>query len=284
MSAIISGRVWQLALPQSQKLVLLCYADHCDHLGCNAYPSIPLVAAKTGYSEDQTRRIVQDLVKAGLMSPEGHTKGGRGRPTRYTLYPEKGCVHRFFQEPQQAPKEAEEGVNPGIDASVFPPEEPENPGIDAGVYNPGTPENPGTNGVNPGIDGLNPGTAMPGEPNNQLTVINTLRVALDAGAKFGKGQGDLTGGSVIAYVQAAYKSKHGERAYLTNPQTAQLIAACKEMRSRFCDALEAYLMSSDRFVVKNNHDIATFLMSPQRYAPKAAVEGAEAGEPKYLDW
>lgn len=67
MSAKISGQVWDLELPAAKRLVLLAMADHADHLGNNVFPSVGLVAWKTGYSVKQTRRIIHSLVSDGLL-------------------------------------------------------------------------------------------------------------------------------------------------------------------------------------------------------------------------
>lgn len=67
MSGKISGKVWDLDLPHAEMLVLLAMADHADHEGNNVYPSIGLIAWKTGYSERQVMRIQQKLRDEGLL-------------------------------------------------------------------------------------------------------------------------------------------------------------------------------------------------------------------------
>lgn len=67
MSAKVLGHCWELDLPANQMMVLLAMADHADHMGGNVYPSIGLVAWKTGYSERQVKRIVKELVAAKLL-------------------------------------------------------------------------------------------------------------------------------------------------------------------------------------------------------------------------
>jgi len=67
MSVKIMGAIWELDLPQNKRLVLLAMGDHADHDGGNVFPSIALIAWKTGYSERQVQRIVQGLVKDGLL-------------------------------------------------------------------------------------------------------------------------------------------------------------------------------------------------------------------------
>ena len=77
MSGKIMGQVWELDLPHAEQLVLLAMADHADHEGNNIFPSVGLVAWKTGYSHRQTQRIIKILVDKGLLvfSDESGMKG-----------------------------------------------------------------------------------------------------------------------------------------------------------------------------------------------------------------
>lgn len=61
VSAKIMGRVWDLDLARPQQTVLLALADHADHEGGNVFPSVALVAWKTGYSYRQVQRILRTL-------------------------------------------------------------------------------------------------------------------------------------------------------------------------------------------------------------------------------
>lgn len=67
MSSKIMGAVWDLKLPHSQQSILLALGDHADHTGNNVYPSLGLVAWKTGYSIRQVRRIVNKLLELKLL-------------------------------------------------------------------------------------------------------------------------------------------------------------------------------------------------------------------------
>lgn len=77
MSVQAMARVWELDLPHSERLVLLALADHADHVGDNIYPSIGLIAWKTGYSSRQVQRIIKSLVDMEILcvvdQPEGRT-------------------------------------------------------------------------------------------------------------------------------------------------------------------------------------------------------------------
>lgn len=77
MSVQAMARVWDLDLPHAERLVLLALADHADHVGDNIYPSIGLIAWKTGYSSRQVQRIIKSLVQMEILcvvdEPEGRT-------------------------------------------------------------------------------------------------------------------------------------------------------------------------------------------------------------------
>lgn len=76
------GKVWDLDLPHNQLLVLLALADHADHEGNNVFPSLGLVAWKTGYSEQQVRRVMRSLVIDGILIT---TSRNPGKPNRYSI-------------------------------------------------------------------------------------------------------------------------------------------------------------------------------------------------------
>lgn len=87
MSGKIMGKVWDLELPHNQLLVLLALADHADHEGNNVYPSLGLVAWKTGYSEQQVRRVMRQLEKVGILTVVARKPG---KSTHYKISVEAG--------------------------------------------------------------------------------------------------------------------------------------------------------------------------------------------------
>lgn len=93
MSVKIMGQVWDLDLPANKLLVLLAMTDHADHNGENIYPSIELVAWKTGYSESQARRVIKSLVKDGILSSQLRP----GKTTLYSVHLEKGKLKQPFK-------------------------------------------------------------------------------------------------------------------------------------------------------------------------------------------
>lgn len=79
MSVKAMGQVWELDLPQRDLIVLLALADHADHFGGNAYPSLGLIAWKVGVSERTVQRSVSKLVKMGVLESQP-------RPGKTTVY------------------------------------------------------------------------------------------------------------------------------------------------------------------------------------------------------
>lgn len=93
MSIKIMGQVWDLDLPANKLLVLLAMTDHADHNGENIYPSMELVAWKTGYSERQVRRIVKSLVKDQILTSQLRP----GKTTLFTVHLENGKQKEPFK-------------------------------------------------------------------------------------------------------------------------------------------------------------------------------------------
>lgn len=90
MSVRVSSACKGIALPPSQKLVLVMMADYADHDGRNVRPSVGLLARITGLSERQVQRNIRDLVATGILVPERDILGGRGRATEYRIDTTKG--------------------------------------------------------------------------------------------------------------------------------------------------------------------------------------------------
>jgi hypothetical protein len=86
MSVKVMGMIWDFPLPSSEKLILLAYADHADHDGNNIWPSIGLVARKTGLSRRTVQRITKKLQERDppLLILQGKG-GGVGRTNRWKI-------------------------------------------------------------------------------------------------------------------------------------------------------------------------------------------------------
>lgn len=79
------GLAWGLDLDSSLKFTLLALADHADHAGGNARPSVGLIAWKTGADRRTIQRHLRQLESLNLIEATSSTTGGRvntGRGSR----------------------------------------------------------------------------------------------------------------------------------------------------------------------------------------------------------
>lgn len=75
MSAKTTGLIWDIVLSVPQRMVLLAMVDHADHDGEHIHAPAPFIAWKTGYSERNVYRIIQDLIAAGILVITGSSLG-----------------------------------------------------------------------------------------------------------------------------------------------------------------------------------------------------------------
>lgn len=106
MSGKTTGKVWDLELSPPKQIVLLAMADHADHEDGNIYPSVGLIAWKTGYSDRQVRRIMKELELEGLLVP---TEKPNGKPINYRIDFSKGKP-----KPDYVPVKVHHGVRSRI--------------------------------------------------------------------------------------------------------------------------------------------------------------------------
>lgn len=75
MSGKVMGWIWDAGISdKTEKYVLLAYADHADHDGGGIFPSMALIAWKTGVSERHLIRVKQKLILKGYMVELGISK------------------------------------------------------------------------------------------------------------------------------------------------------------------------------------------------------------------
>lgn len=87
------GSVWELDLTAPKLIVLLALADHADHNGNNVYPSVRLIAWKTGYSSRQVQRIMKALIADGILQVVKVTSGST---TKYRIDVDAGSRKKPF--------------------------------------------------------------------------------------------------------------------------------------------------------------------------------------------
>jgi hypothetical protein len=106
MSAKISGKVWELELDPTEKLVLLALSDHADHEGNNVRPGNDLLVAKTGLSERTVGLKIAEFIQRGILEPENATTG-RGRVREFTLDADRCERRQYFIERDKRKAERE---------------------------------------------------------------------------------------------------------------------------------------------------------------------------------
>lgn len=120
MSGKVCGAVWDAELDRPDKLVLQALADHADHDGTKVFPSIGLIAWKTGYNERQVRRLIRSFEERGILAREDSGLGGRGKTTHYRI-----VFEALPKRPPYDPKKADiiasafDDNNPDIQESAF---------------------------------------------------------------------------------------------------------------------------------------------------------------------
>lgn len=83
MSVRAITEVWSREVPARLLTTALALADHADHEGRNTYPSVSLLAWKTGADRRTVQRHLRELEATGFIFAAGYPKGGHGRATRY---------------------------------------------------------------------------------------------------------------------------------------------------------------------------------------------------------
>jgi len=83
MSGLVMGLVFEMPIDDQfgrpEKFILLAYADHADQNGRNIYPSVDLIAVKTGYRERAIQQITRNLETLGYLIPDGQGPHGTNR-------------------------------------------------------------------------------------------------------------------------------------------------------------------------------------------------------------
>lgn len=117
------SRVWELDLPSTAKVVLLCLADHANDEGAHVYPSVGLTAAKCSLSERAVQNALRDLREDGILV-EVRKGGGRGRTTEYRIDLNGVADAPFFVERVNEQIEKGERRSPKGEPAAPEPSEP----------------------------------------------------------------------------------------------------------------------------------------------------------------
>lgn len=141
MSVKLMGQVFELDLPRPEAWVLMSLVDHAEHDGSKIFPSVDLIAWKTGYKRRQVQNIVRSLISRGLLVLVEEARDHRPREYRAELTgaplkPERGADSAPRRTTRRAKGIASRGMQPcdtGVQrdgkrgAKAIAPEPSENP-------------------------------------------------------------------------------------------------------------------------------------------------------------
>lgn len=78
--------VWEMDLPQTEKMVLLCLSDHANDEGV-CWPSMSRLARKCSIADRTVQRTIKELEKRGILTVER----AQGRTCKFNIDPRQ-CV------------------------------------------------------------------------------------------------------------------------------------------------------------------------------------------------
>lgn len=84
MSIKLMAAAWEMELPQTEKMVLLCLCDHANDAGV-CWPSMPRVASKCSVNIRTVQRAIQSLRARGILDWED----APGRSHKFTIDPRR---------------------------------------------------------------------------------------------------------------------------------------------------------------------------------------------------
>lgn len=112
MSIKIMAQVWELDLRETDKLLLLSFADCANDQGICA-PSFARIAWKCCVSKRTVQRAVHDFATAGLLAKLSEA-AGPGRPSVWRVTPQKGVRLSPFISDLERSKAVEKAVDSGV--------------------------------------------------------------------------------------------------------------------------------------------------------------------------
>lgn len=116
MSIKLLSAAWELDLPSTEKMVLMCLCDFARDDGGNCWPSIGTIARKCSKGKRTVQAAIRRLESAGFLTATERS----GRSTSYHLDPRKICTPAETAPPQElqgtpaksAPTPAKSAPNP----------------------------------------------------------------------------------------------------------------------------------------------------------------------------
>ena len=105
MSAKFSGKVWELDLKPTEKLILLALSDHADHEGENVRPGNDLLVAKTGLTQQTVTAALAKFVEQGILEPVNDCTG-RGHKREFNIILDGAPRRQYFVEREEKKAQA----------------------------------------------------------------------------------------------------------------------------------------------------------------------------------
>jgi Helix-turn-helix domain len=230
MSVKLMGAIFDLAIPPSEKLMLLAMADHARDDGTGCYPAIATLAKKTSLSRRGTQKLIRRLQAAGYIADTG--KISRFGTIEYTLTLARGGEQgsllfgaggRTAEHKRGEPGDAK-GAN-----------------LETQTSEPGSPESLGTNYVNQKLKGKTLAAAPPADPRLQPFLDYAVKIFT---SKYGQ--------------PPAWSGKHSRN-------LQDFLSRSDMTLSEMCRRYENFILSTDPFVARQNGSVAFFCSDPDRY-------------------
>ena len=81
MSIKLMSLAWEMDIPSTEKMVLLCLCDYADENGRSCYPAISTLAKRTSKNARTVQRALRWLENSGICN----SRGRAGTSTDYTI-------------------------------------------------------------------------------------------------------------------------------------------------------------------------------------------------------
>lgn len=97
MSITLMAAAWELPIPSTEKMVLMCLCDYANDEGGNCWPAVPTLARKCSKSERTVQGALKSLEAMGYLTSSER----RGTSNSFQLDPRKICTPAKSAPPQK---------------------------------------------------------------------------------------------------------------------------------------------------------------------------------------
>lgn len=99
MSVSLMGEAWRMAIPTTEKMVLLCLCDFANDRG-ECWPSVDTLAGKCSLSDRTVQKAIKQLREWGIV----RTVDAPGRPHMFTVNPRSSFTPEAASPPKMRAK------------------------------------------------------------------------------------------------------------------------------------------------------------------------------------